>query len=138
MVSQSGYLIDSSAWIEYLRDTNSATCNEVDRLYHEQPSQVATTEPIILELLAGLTNPQKLARAEKLIDGLRLLPVDAYVDYRAAATAARAVRQGGNTVRSNLDCLIAAVAARTGAVLVHQDRDFPRLADVLPDLRLHP
>lgn len=131
------YLLDTSAWIEYLRDTNSDTCNEVDRLYHADPSEVGMTEPVMMELLAGPTNPRAIAQIEKLITGLPLLPVDAFVDYRAAATAARAVRQSGNTVRSIVDSLIAAVAARTGATLVHQDRDFELLAEVLPDLRLH-
>lgn len=33
------------------------------------------------------------------------------------------------------DCLIAAVAVRTGAVLLNRDRDFDELTRVLPDLR---
>lgn len=132
------FLIDSSAWIEYTRDTNSAVCNEVDRLLQEAPTRVGITEAVIMEILAGPTNPRVIAQLEKLVEGLPLLPVDAFVDYRAAAAAARAVRQGGNTIRSVVDCLIAAVAARTGAVLVHQNRDFALLAEVLPDLRLHP
>jgi hypothetical protein len=35
-----------------------------------------------------------------------------------------------------LDCLIAAVAVRTGATLVHRDRDFDLLASALPDLHV--
>lgn len=132
------YLIDSSAWIEYIRGTDSTACNEVDRLLQEEPDQVAMTEPVIMELLAGPTDPRLVADLEKLIDGLPLLPVDAFMDYRAAATAFHAVRQRGKSVRSIIDCLIAAVAARTGAVLVHQDRDFALLAECLPDLCLHP
>jgi predicted nucleic acid-binding protein len=132
------FLIDSSAWIEYTRDTNSAICNEVDRLLQDAPTNVGITEPVIMELLVGPTNPWVITQLEKLVNGLPLLPVDAFVDYRAAAAAARAVRQGGNTVRSIIDCLIAAVAVRTGATLVHRDRDFPLLAEVLPDLKLHP
>jgi predicted nucleic acid-binding protein len=34
-----------------------------------------------------------------------------------------------------MDCLIAAVAIRTGAVLVHRDRDYEVLAAVARDLR---
>ncbi|GAA5152248.1 type II toxin-antitoxin system toxin ribonuclease VapC11 [Pseudonocardia eucalypti] len=131
------FLIDSSAWIELLRNTGSRTHLELLRLTREHPSELAITEPVILELLAGPTNHVKLAKVEKLVAGLRLLPVDAEIDYRAGAAAARAARQVGKPVRSNLDCLIAAVAVRTGASLVHQDRDFTLLAEVLPDLRLH-
>jgi predicted nucleic acid-binding protein len=41
-------------------------------------------------------------------------------------------------VRSLVDCLIAVVATRTDAMLLHRDRDFGQLAECLPDLRLHP
>jgi predicted nucleic acid-binding protein len=134
---QPGYLVDTSAWIEFLRRTGSPTNLEVRRLVHERPSQVALTEPVVMELLAGPTAPAAVARLEKLVGGLPLIPVDALADYRTAAAAFRAVRVGGNTVRSLVDCLIAAVAARTGTTLVHQDRDYELLAAVLPDLRLH-
>lgn len=131
------YLIDSSAWIEYIRDTNSSVCNEVDRLWHEQPADVAVTEPVIMELLAGPTDYGTIEKLEKLIAGLPLLTVESFVDYRAAAAAARESRRRGHPIRSMVDCLIAAVAIRTGATLVHQDRDFGYLAECLPDLHVH-
>jgi predicted nucleic acid-binding protein len=129
-------LIDSSAWIEYLRDTNSRACNEVDRLWHERRGDVATTEPIVMEVLAGATSERRFADLQRLTDSLRLVPVDATTDYLDAAVAYRAVRSNGDTVSKMLDCLIAAVAVRTGATLVHRDRDFDLLAEALPDLRV--
>ncbi len=129
-------LIDSSAWVEYLRDTGSRACDEVDRLYRADPSVVAVTEPVIMELLAGATSERAFAHLSTLTDGLRLLPVDAARDYHAAAVAYRAVRATGGTVRKLLDCLIAAVAVRTGATVVHRDRDFDVLAAALVDLRV--
>ncbi|TWF78657.1 hypothetical protein FHX44_114580 [Pseudonocardia hierapolitana] len=129
-------LIDTSAWVEYLRDTDSRACNEVDRLWHDDPGAVATTEPVIMELLAGANDDRLFERVEKMMNGLQLLSVDASVDYRDAAIAYRAVRRGGRTVRKTIHCLIAVVAARTGATLVHRDRDFDVLAEALPDLRV--
>jgi len=35
-------------------------------------------------------------------------------------------------VRSTIDCLIAAQALENGAILVHADRDFNRIASVRP------
>ena len=131
-------LIDSSAWLEYLRRTGSPTHLEVRRLLHEQVGDIHFTEPVIMELLAGADTPRALDSTEKLIGGLPLLAVDAFVDYRAAAAAARASRRNGHPIRSIVGCLIAAVAVRTGAALVHRDRDYGHLAAVLPDLRLHP
>jgi predicted nucleic acid-binding protein len=105
-------------------------------LVRRRPGDVAITEPIIMELLAGATSDRAFDQIDKLSRGLRLLPVDASVDYRDAAVVYRAVRRGGNTVRKTMDCLIAVVAARTGATLVHRDRDFDVLAAALPDLRV--
>ena len=129
-------LIDSSAWIEFLRGTGSAAHLEVRRLLHEEPGTVAITEPIATELLAGATDDRALARLETLTGGLRLLPVSAGLDYRDAALVYRAVRARGGTVRKLLDCLIAVVALRTGATLVHRDRDFDVLGAALPDLHV--
>jgi len=130
-------LIDSSAWIEYFRRTGSSANIEVRRLLREAPAGVTTTEPIVMELLAGANSDRIFTQLQTLTDGLRLLPVDGALDYRNAATAYRAARAGGKTVRKILDCLIAVVAVRTGAMLVHRDRDFDVLAAVLPDLRVH-
>ncbi|HEU0086133.1 MAG TPA: PIN domain nuclease [Pseudonocardiaceae bacterium] len=129
-------LIDSSAWIEYLRATGSAAHLEVRRLLQVDLSVIVTTEPVIMELLAGATNDHVVKKLEELITGLRLLPVDAAADYRDAAAIYRTVQRGGRTVRKLLDCLIASVAVRTGATLVHHDRDFDVLAACLPDLRV--
>jgi hypothetical protein len=131
------FLLDSSAWIEYLRRTGSPTNIEVRRLLQERPADVHFTEPVIMELLAGAGTPTRLGQAEKLVSGLPLLAVDSFIDYRAAAAAARATQQNGHPIRSIVDCLIAAVAARTGAALVHRDHDYDYLAEILPDLRVH-
>ncbi|QJY46770.1 PIN domain nuclease [Pseudonocardia broussonetiae] len=127
-------LVDSSAWIEFLRRTGSAANLEVRRLLREEPGSVAITEPVVVELLAGANSDRSLAQIEKLVDGVVLLPVDAALDYRDAAVVYRAVRARGGTVRKLVDCLIAVVAVRTGAALVHRDRDFDVLAAALPEL----
>ncbi len=124
------YLIDTSAWIEYIRDTRSPACEFVDQLI-QRGEEVYITEPVIMEVLAG-GGPKTLTRLETLVNGVPVLPVDAAVDYHEAARIYRAVRSWGNTPRSHLDCLIAAVAVRNEAVLVHADVDFARIAERYP------
>jgi predicted nucleic acid-binding protein len=87
-------------------------------------------------VLAGATSERAAERLRTFTSGLRLLSVDPALDYHDAAAAFRAVRAAGRTVRSTLDCLIATVAVRTGATVVHRDRDFDVLAAALPDLRV--
>jgi len=127
-------LIDSSAWIDYLRATGSPAHQAVRDTLRERPYDVVTTEPVVMELLAGAANATVLGQLDKLTSGLRLLAVDGASDFRDAALAYRAVRARGRTVPRLLDCLIAAVAVRTEARLVHRDRDFDILAEALPQL----
>jgi predicted nucleic acid-binding protein len=129
-------LIDSSAWIEFFRRTGSRANLVVREMVQERLGEVAITEPVLLELLAGAPSGRAFSHIEKLAGGLQMLRVDASVDYRDAAMTYRAVRRGGHTVRKTMDCLIAAVAVRTGATLVHRDRDFDLLSEALPDLRV--
>ena len=49
-------------------------------------------------------------------------------DYDRAAELYRRCRLRGETVRKLIDCLIAAVAIRTGIPVLHNDRDFDVLA----------
>ncbi|GDY30495.1 type II toxin-antitoxin system VapC family toxin [Gandjariella thermophila] len=128
-------LLDTSAWIEYLRATGSPAHHEVRRLLRHELGEIATTQPIVMELLAGAGNSRALDELEKLTSGLILASVDLDQDFHAAAAVYRAARRRGQPVRKLVDCLIAAVAARTGATLVHRDRDFDTIAAVLPDLR---
>ena len=87
-----------------------------------------------MELLAGPTDPFAVRRLEDQLGTLEALPVDPSHDFRAAATLARAVRRSGHTVRSMIDCLVAAIALRYGSDVWHCDEDFVRIADVT-DLR---
>jgi hypothetical protein len=49
-------------------------------------------------------------------------------DFEDAALIQRLCRRGGETVRSMIDCLIAAVALREGRPLLARDRDFAVIA----------
>jgi predicted nucleic acid-binding protein len=123
-------LVDTSAWIEYFRATGSAAGVEVRRLLSEQADQVATCEPIAMEILAGATDDRTHQKLEQLVNGLPSLSVDNALDFRAAAGIYRAVRHTGQTIRSINDCLIAAVAIRHHARITHRDADFDVIAEI--------
>lgn len=50
------------------------------------------------------------------------------MDYEEAADLYRGCRSRGATVNKLIDCLIAAIAIREGATVLHNDRDFEVLA----------
>lgn len=123
-------LIDTSAWIEYFRATGSAAAVEVRRLLSNGAEQVVTCEPIAMEILAGALDDDRYAKLERLVNGLPSLRIDDAVDFRSAVMIYRAARRAGRTIRSINDCVIAAVAIRYGASVVHRDADFDAIAAI--------
>lgn len=117
-------LIDTSAWIEFLRDTGSPVCNEVDRVL---AIDVSTCDPVRMEVLAGARSEEHLRQLRGLLARTTTLPTDP-IDYETAASLYRTCRRAGDTVRKLIDCLIGAVALRQGAAILHADADFDVLA----------
>lgn len=117
-------LIDTSAWIEFLRDTGSPVCVEVDRLL---AADVATCDPIRMEVLAGARDEAHLRQLRGLLARATLLPTGP-ADYESAASLYRICRRRGETVRRLIDCLIAAIAVRENLSVLHNEIDFEVLA----------
>lgn len=117
-------LIDTSAWIEFLRDTGSPVCHHVDELLARE---IATCDPIRMEIMAGARDEAHLLNLRRLLARAVVLPMRP-TDYEDAAALYRRCRQQGATVRKLIDCLIAAVAIRAGTPVLHLDTDFHILA----------
>ena len=129
-------LADSSAWVELTRATGS----EVDRALVQlldEGSDVAVTEPVVMEVLAGVRSRSDLIRTRRLLLGLHMLRVGGLESYERAAAIRRLCRARGETVRSGMDCLIASVAIREDVSVLHADRDFDVIARHT-DLRIEP
>ncbi len=123
-------LVDTSAWVEYFRATGSAAAVEVRRLLADDAGQVAMCEPVAMEILSGAIDDSTHLKLERLVNGLPAMAVDNAFDFRAAAEIYRVARHSGKTIRSLTDCLIAAVAIRHDARLVHRDADFDVIAEM--------
>ena len=124
-------LADTSAWVEFLRATGSPIHLRLRDLIAGD-GDLATTEVVMMELLAGPTTQDGLVQLRRLLLRFQLLPVEGLADYEAAAELYRRCRAGGETVRNPTDCLIAAVAVRSGATLLHRDQDFEVIARHTP------
>ena len=117
-------LIDTSAWIEFLRDTGSPICEEVDRLIAEE---IAICDPVRMEVLAGARDEAHLRQLRGLLARATQLPTGT-ADYESAAALYRTCRRQGETVRKLIDCLITAIAIRGGVPILHADADFEALS----------
>ena len=119
-------LIDTSAWIEYLRQTGSRANIEVRRTLNVDAE---ICDVIRMEILAGARDQQHLTQLEKLLARATTIKTEP-VDYDNAAAIYRVCSKLGVTIRAQIDCLIAAIAIRTNTKIVHHDSDFEAIAQV--------
>lgn len=127
-------LVDSSAWVEFLRATGSPA-HLCLRAALGDGTDLACTDVIVMEILAGARDDADRDRLRRLLYGLDFLPVEGPADYENAAELYRLCRRRGETPRKFSDCLIASVAIRSDAELLCEDADFLAIARHAP-LRL--
>lgn len=121
-------LVDTSVWIEVFRQPNRFRLETVANL-----DEVVTCLPVIQEVLQGFRDEAAFRIAREAMfafpvveSPLRREVIEEAVDlYRSA-------RRVGRTVRSSVDCLIAACAIRHGLTVLHRDRDYGTLAELSP------
>ncbi len=126
-------LVDTSVWIPWLLGRETSFTLQLDTLLDEADALLA---PVILqELLQGARSESDMRR---LRDEFSRQPMLRAGDstYALAGELYARCRWRGVTIRSPHDCLIAALAIEHGTLLLHEDRDFERIAEMAPGLRL--
>jgi predicted nucleic acid-binding protein len=122
-------LVDTSAWIEiFRRPSRIALADIID-----DTDRIVTCLPVIQEVLQGFDDERAFRIAQTAMHALPCVEsplsrelIDMAVDiYRRA-------RRAGVTVRSGVDCVIAACASRHRLTVVHRDRDYTNLARLVP------
>ena len=120
-------LVDTSVWIRWFRTGSSSDL---------EPSQLRDAvicSPILQELMQGFDDlPSHGRLCTQLLSIPRLtdpIPVNVYL---SAADIARTARRKGYTIRSSVDCLIAAIAILNDVPVLHLDRDFDIIARFTP------
>ena len=121
-------LVDTSVWIATFRKVRPL---DLDALVGFD--EVVTCLPVIQEVLQGFRDEVPFRRARAAMFALPRVesPMGAEL-FDEAVELDRSARRSGLTVRSTVDCLIAACAIRHGPEVLHIDRDFTALARVSP------
>ena len=118
-------VVDSSAWVEFLRKTESAVHHQLKELIASE-ADLAVTEVIVMELLGGARSKRDL-RTHLL--AYPVLPLQGLQDYEAAALIYDRCRRADETLRHGyMDCLIAVPVLRSGSSLLQDDKDFEVIA----------
>jgi predicted nucleic acid-binding protein len=119
-------LVDTSVWIQVFRR---------DAPLQLEPGvpfdEIVTCLPVIQEVLQGIDEARPFRLAKEAMFALPIVesPLRPAV-FEEAADLYRRARRAGQTVRSGVDCLIAACALRHDLTIVHDDRDFTALSRV--------
>jgi predicted nucleic acid-binding protein len=121
-------LVDSSIWIDVLRERNPL---DLDGLLDFD--EIVTCLPVIQEVLQGIRDERAFRIAREAMFALPIVedPLGAGV-FEASVDLYRTARRQGVSVRSSVDCVIAACAIRNELVVFHRDRDFEALSRVSP------
>lgn len=127
-------VVDTSAWVEYLRKTGSPANQALKRALKAE-DELGLVDVVRMELLAGAGCDRQVETVSRLLARAVPLPTLSPGDHEYAASLYRAARRSGETVRPMIDCLVASVAVRLDAPVLAQDRDFEVLRQVCP-LRL--
>lgn len=120
-------IVDTSAWIEYLRRTESPV-NLSLRHAVQAGSAIATPAPAVMELLSGCRSESEELDLLRLLGRFEILIPDSLVQFRSAARIYRTCQRAGRTIRSTVDCLVAAAALDARRPLLARNRDFDAIA----------
>jgi len=124
-----GYiLVDTSVWIDFLSARPGPGGAQLQRLIADA-APLAFTGIILTEVLQGLA--RDVEKIEGYLAQWDLLEPKGLATYRRAAELFRLARSRGLTL-STVDVLIAALALDYNATLFSLDKDFVRLAKIVP------
>ena len=121
-------LVDTSIWVEVFRKPSRVQLEDVGDL-----REIVTCLPVVQEVLQGFREEWAYRVARKSLLALPIAEAPLRIEvFLEAAELFRSARRAGVTVRSGVDCLIAACALRNGLTVAHCDRDFDLLARISP------
>lgn len=119
-------LVDTSVWVAVFRRDSPLQLGMLVDI-----DDVVTCLPVIQEVLQGIDAEPAFKTARDALLAMTVVESPLTQEMFDAATQLyRTAKRAGITVRSSVDCLIAACALHHGVQVLHADRDFDALARV--------
>jgi predicted nucleic acid-binding protein len=121
-------LVDTSIWIAVFRSKNPYRIEDALEF-----DEIITCLPVIQEILLGFREERAYRIARDAVLALPIVesPMEESL-FLEAAELYRSARRRGLTIRSSVDCLIAACALRHNVLVLHRDRDYKFLCEISP------
>lgn len=128
--------MDTSVWIDYLSGTETEVTGRFTEILNRGYT-VGLTSVVYQEVVQGVSSRREFEQTSEYLGSQTFYhPREPIGSYREAARMYFDCRRAGITIRSSADCLIARVAIEHDLLLLHDDRDFEKIAEVIPDLAL--
>ena len=130
-------LIDTSVIIDVLNDNKNYKYSLFKKII-EQKIAYGISIYTYVEILQGARNEKEFKLLETYLDSFKIyyLPNKKRI-YKNAAKIYYDLRRKGKTIRSMIDILIAETAVMNGLYLLHNDRDFDIMAEVITGLKIY-
>lgn len=122
-------LVDSSVWIAYFNGADSWQVSLLDDLLQREP--VCIGDIILAEVLQGFRTDRDFNTAKEILDTLPFVTLGGYAVAIQSASNYRTLRKNGFTVRKTVDVIIGTFCMMEGYVLLHADRDFDPMVELL-------
>ncbi len=125
------YLVDTSVWIDYINGLEVEHVAFLDQLLLN-PRIVGLNNLIYMEILQGSKNQKAFDQFIRYFSRQRFYRLQHQEkSHAAAAQIYFDCRRSGVTIRSSVDCLIAQCAIENELILLHNDKDFRQMANVI-------
>lgn len=121
-------LVDTSAWVDFLNGFPSPAADALAELL-KGDDDVCTCGIVVAEVFQGLRQDRGRDTIRRSFEDMAFLEPPGIHLYLRAAELYRALRKRGKTVRSTIDCIIAAIAEDGGCNLLARDRDMDAILD---------
>ncbi|AYO32049.1 PIN domain nuclease [Biomaibacter acetigenes] len=130
-------LVDTSVLISYFKGINNKSTEKFQYILSNN-IPFGINNFIYQELLQGAASEKDFNKLKEYLDTQRFYELrHGKKSYEEAARMYFRCRKAGITVRSTIDLLIAQTAIENDLLLLHNDRDFYNIADVIKELKLY-
>ncbi len=122
-------LVDSSVWIDYFNGRKTAATERLDSSLGNIP--IIMGDLILAEVLQGFQRDKDFETAKNMLLGMPFMTMGGMELALESATNYRLLRKNGVTVRKTIDVMIGTFCIHYQLPLLHDDRDFDPMVELL-------
>jgi predicted nucleic acid-binding protein len=123
-------IVDTSVWIDFFAGKNTKNTDYLRKVI-EDSEDICICGLIMTEVLQGFRSEKEYEKVKNILSGLIYLPIAKNM-FISAASIYRNIRKNGETIRSQIDCIIAAICIEHEVNILHNDKDYNVIAGYTP------